>query len=294
MVAKRVLITAIVAFLGVGVSAGWAEEGPFSVRLNPRLELESAEPAVIEGRIRGPLQRNEWMLPPTDYVKFSEDPWRSDRPIEDLIVDRVRPATCAALNALVDRGYEPWDEPVYLDDCKALRLLKRARPSRESFVRTLTMSVELVDVLPAMIDSGAIFDRLCDEYVAMNKGIPWSTYDEIVEVSVIDRFAMDVKAQHPKTWEEIDAFESVGGGWTRLETLAWGDFDGDGVEDMLISSSSHAMNWNLTDGYTTVARDSYGDVYMVSRDSPVAVLHVIDAESHLTPRLLDYEPCDYP
>lgn len=289
MIVTRILVVAALVVAGAG--AAWAEEGPFPVRLNPALGLASADPAAIEARLKQPIPANESMLPPTDYVKFSEG-WRSSElPLEQLIVDKVRPVNCAQINALLGAGYVPWGVPVYLDDCKALGLLTKASPSKTSFVRDFSMTRAAVDKLPVMLDTSTGVDRMCDELIANRRGVPWGRFDTIVDVDIYDKFVGIVSTEHSgERWREGE-FEWLGGARTRVEILAWADFDLDGIEDLLVVASSKVITWRLPEGTHSFATATQSDVFVLSRTTPNATMNIVDAERYLLAAGIDPMTC---
>ena len=291
----RVAACAAVAAMLIWIGAAVAVEGSYPVKLNPRLGLASVDDAAIEVRLDQPIPASEAMLPPAEYVKFRDD-WRTIKgPYDELVVDRVKPTSCTQLIALVDAGYVPWNEPVYLDDCTALRLLRRARPARESYVRDFVMSAEAVDFLPAMLDTSDLADRRCQAYIANRRGVPWSVFDKIVKVHVIHDSALTVWTEYRDgRFENDDGSYIIAGGWTHVDIMAWGDLNGDGVENLLIVASSNPVTWRPTLGNYSIHGATYGKVFVLTRDAPGAVLRVIDAERYLKPQLLEPEPCPYP
>ena len=289
----RVAACAAVVALLIWIGAPVAEEERYPVRvIAPWLELESSDNAAIVARFDQPLQSSDSKLPPIEYVKFRDD-WRtSELPFADRIVDRVQPTTCTELNALVDAGYVPWGDPIYLDDCTQLTLLRRARPARESYVRDFVMSAEAVDFLPAMLDTSARFDRRCQAYIANQRGVPWSVFDKIVEIQVGNDNTMLVSTEHRDgRTEGKNGLLWISGGWTRVSIVAWGDFNGDGVENLLIYSSSHPITWGPAVGQSFINSASRSDVYILTREAPGKVMRVVDAERHLTNPVFQQEPC---
>ena len=300
MVARRVLITAMVAFLGVGVSAGWADEGPFPVRLNPRLALESVDAAAIDARLRGSL----WPDIPDDegleIFKFRKDPWfEFDTPFEDLVIDRRFAANCVNLAALTNTGYlaryrnDRELQQGLLKECEAIEFLRKARPARISHVREFRMSSRALDWLPVMLDNGIPLNRLCDELAYNDQGVPWSAVDRIAEVQLRDQFTMRVWAEAVEANSD-EEFPIALGADTWVEILAWADFNDDGVEDMLLLTSSVSMEWQGPDRRLFFARHGLDNFYVVTRDAPDAVLRVIDAEQYLTDEWLELRPCHRP
>jgi len=298
---RRNVRVAALALLCATTTAGQAEEGLFPVRVNPRLELESADPAAIEARIRGPL----WPSMPDDggFDLYRLVPLSPDGPIESFderIIDVKVANDCIELRALSDAGYEgrfrnDWEvQRGLLNQCYAFRLIQNARAAETSYVQDFMMNAAAVDVLPVMVNNGALFDRLCDEYIANHNAVPWSAFDKIVEIKSRNEFDMIVLTEHRDSSDAQGEYRSVGGGYVGVEILAWADFNADGIEDLLISSYSRPLTWYPDDADYFVHRDSLDVIYLITRDSPGSVLRVIDAEQYLTDEWLDGVPCPRP
>ena len=300
MVARRVLITAMAAFLGVGACAAWAEEGPFPVRLNPRLALESVDAAAIDARLRGPLWP-DW--PDSGGAElFKLAPLTPDGPIDSFderIIDVKVANSCIELRTLSDAGYEgrfrnEWEvQRGLLRQCEVIEMLRDVREAQFSYVRDFVLTAEAPDVLSPMIDNEAMFFRLCDGYIANDRSIPWSTFHKIVDVEVHSPFDIHVWAEHSVLEDDFGNALPVGA-VTVVWLWAWGDFTGDGIEDVLVETNSQPAHWSEPDHTTPpwLARNSHGELYVLTRKGSEDVLTVVDAEKFLTGEWLDGKSCD--
>ena len=301
MVTRRYLVAAMAALLCAATSTGWAEEGPFPVRVNPRLLLDSIDATAIDARLQGPLWP-DW--PDSGGLElYRLAPLSPEGPIESFeerIVDVKVANNCIELQDLSDAGYEgryrqDWElQRGLLNQCYAFRLIQDARPAGTSYVHDFIMNSDAVNVLPVMVNNGALFDRLCDEFIANRNAVPWSEFDKIIEIEIRNEFDMVVLTEHRDNPEAQGEYHSVGGGQVGVEILAWGDFTADGTEDLLISSHSRPITWRPDDADHLVHRDSLDVIYLVTRDASDAVLRVIDAEKYLRDDWLDGEPCPRP
>jgi len=299
MTSKVRLTVLAVALLGVSANAGWAEEGPFPVRLNPRLMLESVDDAAIGVRLRGPLWP-DW--PESGGLElFRLAPHPSDGPFvsfEERIVDVKVANSCIELRTLSDVGYEgrfrnDWEvQRGLLRQCEVIEMLRDVREAQFSYVQDFVLTAEAPDELSPMIDNEAMFFRLCDGYIANDRSIPWSTFDKIVEVEVHSPFDIHVWAEHAVLKDDFGNELPVGA-VTVVWLWAWGDFTGDGVEDVLVETISQAAHWSGP-GRTPpwLARNSFGGLYVLTRMGSDDVLKVADADKYLTNESLDGKSCD--
>ncbi|MCZ6666135.1 MAG: hypothetical protein O7B81_12575 [Gammaproteobacteria bacterium] len=287
--------------LGVSANACWAEEGPFPVRVNPRLALERVDAAAIDARLRGPLWP-DW--PDSGGAElFKLAPLSPDGPIESFeerIVDVKVANNCIELRALSDAGYEgryrnDWEvQRGLLRQCDVIEMLRDVGEARMSYVQDFVLTADAPDVLPPMIENGAMFRRLCDQYIANDRSIPWSTFDKIVEVEVHSPFDIHVWAEHAVLKDDVGNELPVGA-LTVVWLWAWGDFTGDGVEDVLVETISQAAHWSGP-GRTPpwLARNSFGELYVLTRMGSDDVLKVADADKYLNPENLQFQTCLYP
>lgn len=129
---------------------------------------------------------------------------------------------CASYFELSARGFEArplYDQLAVGADCRALRAVAEAAPSRTSHLRGFRLDQDSVEVLPPDL-SLVISDEDADRVEAASAdGKSW------LELEPIDTVTSEGEA----------AILVEGEGWAvRVEVLAWGDFDGDGLEDVLV------------------------------------------------------------
>lgn len=280
-----------------GACAVASEETRYPIKLNPDLGLASTDDAAIDARLHGPLWPSMPDEPGLEIYLFREDPWVAyETPFEDLVIDTKVAANCIELKALTEAGYlgryrnDRDVQKGLLETCEAIELLRTARPARVSYVRDFVLDADALDVLPPMIDNGALVDRLCEEYVANSRGIAWSAMDEILEVERWGDYGMTVWAQYAAPNPE-DEYPLAAGLRTSINLWAWADFTGDGIEELLFNTGSNAVGWAGPERKLFIARDSLGGTYILRRNAPGAVLQVVNAERHLSPERLNSESC---
>ena len=304
---EQAMVTRIAMAMTVVVmcaGAALADEGPYPVRLNPGLGLASVDKAAIDARLSAPLWQN---MPEDGGLRLYEYDVRYGHKLLDgkaAAIDSVSATNCVELKSLAESGHQAltgldWQrQSALFRQCTAIEMLRGARPARVSYVRDFVMSAEAVGVLPVMLSDARVFKRGCDEYYADRKGVPWSEFDQIFEVELYNDYYMRVWAVHPGDVFRISG--RIGGGVTKLRIFAWGDFNGDGIEDFLIESDSQRITWRPEKGFRYIQRnfasiDNYsGGLFILTRDAPDAVLGVFDAERHLEQRNPDPGPCRRP
>lgn len=293
---------AALALLCATTTAGQAEEGPFPVRVNPRLALESVDAAAIDARLSGPLWPDWPDSGGAELFKLAPHP--SDGAFvsfEERILDVKVANSCIELRTLSDAGYEgrfrnEWEvQRGLLRQCEVIEMLRDVREAQFSYVRDFVLTAEAPDVLSPMIDNEAMFFRLCDGYIANDRSIPWSTFHKIVDVEVHSPFDIHVWAEHSVLEDDFGNALPVGA-VTVVWLWAWGDFTGDGTEDVLVETNSQPAHWSEPDHTTQpwLARNSHGELYVLTRNASEDVLTVVDAEQYLTPENLRFQPCSYP
>ncbi len=296
-VRARVAVSAAALSALLGACTSPAEDVLYPVKLNPMLALESVDAVAIDARLAGPLWPSAPEEPGLEVYLFREDPWiASETPFEDLVIDAKLATNCIELKALTEAGYlgryrndrgAQWG---LLKECEAIQLLRTARPAGVSFVRDFVLDADAVDVLPSMIDNGDLVGRLCEEYIANTQGVAWSAMDDIVEVEQRGDYDVVVWAQYAAANPEDD-YPLAAGLRTNIRLLAWADFTGDGVEEMLFYTGSNAVNWSGPERELFFARDSLSDTYILRRNAPGAVLRVVDAERYLMNPAHQRDPC---
>lgn len=173
--------------------------------------------------------------------------------------ERARPTTCVRWTELHKKGYEPVNTPEEQTDngaklrCLSLKLLQRARGARTSHIRSLVWDSSMVRVLPASVATALNQDsvRARDEATAAGKSL--------------SELAPSVRA-NPSSDEstlEINEGETL----ITLHAEAWGDFNGDGVDDVAVSVVNGAVQ-----GTYAVVR-----LLVLTRFSDDGLLKVIEA-----------------
>ena len=257
---RKVLAAAVLAALLLFPEPALAgEDSPYPVWWSPSLELESLDD--IDER----LQRKLW--PEGHGIDVYKEEYDTR---EEKIVD-----TCLSAIHLRQQGYYGKGNNnhklllYHLAKCRAIEMLKKARPAKRSYVRDFMLDHNSVDYLPAMVEVGPGCDWLCRQHMANEKRIPWSQFVEVVSVDV--RSAVDMKV-------------STGPFGTRVKNLGRADFSGDGLEDLLIWADAWATEgtWGAT------------EIYVLSRDRPGSVLWVADADTYLCREYRCQSHYDYP
>lgn len=257
-----------------------AEPEPYPVWWSPKLGLESL--AKIDARLDGPFWKNGKGY--TVYKGVGED--RTEATVD----------TCNMRHMLYEEGYyaeapEQYFEVYLWSMCDALEKLRTAKPATASFVRNFVFARNAMDVLPAIVGGAESCSFLCRLKRANERGTTWTQLAD----SVLKRHAREntsisvssevrsIQVEDDKTAtilienvEEVPIEEERTTIWSysvdriRLEILAYGDFNSDGFDDMLMR------------------RQGARSVFILTRDTPDAVFYVLNAEEHLCP---DYSGC---
>ncbi len=147
----------------------------------------------------------------------------------ELSGERIQPATCLEWFELHERGFTPrtsideHDDGIVKERCDVLRLIEKARPSRQSHVRDLPWNARLLSVVPAGVTwpvSPEIRARIA---AATTAGQSLREFDPKAKVQ---------RSRHPDLLEILQGDRS---GTIALQRLLWADLNEDGVEDIVIS-----------------------------------------------------------
>jgi hypothetical protein len=178
-----------------------------------------------------------------------------------LADQRVLPTNCKQWAELRHAGYEPTTSLEVQADggalfqCEVLRLLKHVRPARVSFVRELPKGGrELLGTLPALVataESPEQGERLAP------------LVKQRAALAAFDPRARIVKSVAP---DVTRIAEGDGQSIVDIQPKAWGDFNDDGVDDVVL-----AVRNSMTKGSLSTAR-----VMLVTRSTATEVLRVID------------------
>ncbi|HEY6879456.1 MAG TPA: hypothetical protein VI299_15620, partial [Polyangiales bacterium] len=136
------------------------------------------------------------------------------------------PKSCNEWRRLHDESYEPSSTLEVPPDlaakarCEALLLLQHAAPAQRSFVRDLKLEPKLLPQLPA-----ALAPAWSPEAIAKVEAASLKSLKEVAPTA------------RAKPGPLPDSLEITSrDGYVLLEPLAWGDFDADGTEDVLVSA----------------------------------------------------------
>ncbi len=134
---------------------------------------------------------------------------------------------CADFERLIKAGYSVqyqmnWNALVGLGvHCAEIAAMKKASPSRVSFLEEFRLDENAPDILPAILRGTLSSSDYEEDIVDSQKGVSWVTPDHPMAFNVIDEGPF--KAQY----EDED-------GGTIVTLLARADFDDDGIEDLLL------------------------------------------------------------
>ena len=252
MSSPRVLAAAAVAALAlIALAAAAADEGErYPIWWSSRLQLESLD--KIDERLNAPL----W--PPEDGVEVFKDRLEGDGSVpKKAIVNN-----CLSLFRLIEEGYEPryyieFKRLMYVRAlCRAVIAFRRARPAKASHIRDFVFDADAVNHLPAMVVLGGGCDWRCRQYEANERHIPVARFREITKLRVVTEIAIFLETEVSKN---------------TLEIVGRADFNGDGLEDLIVFST-----WSAIGGTA-----EYADYFILGRESPDAIFHVLDADDHL-------------
>jgi hypothetical protein len=181
--------------------------------------------------------------------------------------ERLLPKTCNQWAALRAKGYEPSTALEAQADgdarlrCGTLTLLKNARPSNKSFVRDVAFdSPSVLSILPASLATAESKER--SERVA-------TFSKEGKSLADFDPKAHALKAPG----QRLTVAEGDGQSHILLAPEAWGDFNGDGLDDVALAV------------HNVMTRGSYATTRLVllTRTAPTGVLRVIEASKPARP-----------
>jgi hypothetical protein len=151
--------------------------------------------------------------------------------------DKAQARDCASVFRVLAAGYQTEfdrDLQVLLLTglrCRALEDLAKAKPAQTSYLSDFHLEAAPLNMLPAALASVVSGDEESARKKAIAQGASWADYDPKAKVLT------ENKANENATALEV---ATAGDFAQRLEKIASGDFDGDGVEDWLITDESYA------------------------------------------------------
>jgi hypothetical protein len=173
--------------------------------------------------------------------------------------ERARPTNCTQWAELHSKRYEPVNTPEEQADngakvrCLTLALMQRAQAARTSHIRSLAWDGSMLRVLPASVATVLNRDsvRARDEATAAGKSL--------------SEFVHSARAKPSSEKETLEINE--GDTLIVVHAEAWGDFNGDGVDDVALS----VVNGTVQGTYASVR------LLVLTRTSADGLLKVVEA-----------------
>ncbi len=231
-----------------------AADGPYPVWWSAELELDSLD--HVEARLR----RDLWPDFPEGMKLYKA---------QGAGHVTVQARNGNSLRKLSQEGYYGSNssdigvQNYHLSVCRAIALLGQAQPAHTSHLRDFMLNTEAVRYLPPLVNLQASCHQVCQAYFANRRRVPLTEFEDIERIEVANEDSLIV-------WTL---------GWrVKMSLIARGDFNSDGMDDILLVSHGGA-----TEGTMRGA-----DLYVLTRDGPGVVLQVLNAQEHLCP---DYTGC---
>lgn len=172
----------------------------------------------------------------SDLTEINRRNWYSEA---EVIFDEINPKEKFTLSSCNDylarsvrshlrlRTVKPSDNGPFMDIalmCRATQLMQTAKKAERSFLEAIHFDENLPKLLPkaiAMVISGSEWARIDADKPIKS----WNDVNPIIKVEKLGPFQA--------------RYHDDSGGRQELALVAKGDFDGDGTEDMLITSDDH-------------------------------------------------------
>ena len=169
---------------------------------------------------------------------------------------------CPTLLRLLDDGYSGFPDErrrlieSYANDCRTIAAFQEVQPAKRSFVRDFVFDDKAICYLPALMFVDPSCDATCQQFHANEEGVPIAAFLEEYDLRITDAHHIDVQT-----------FDS----WLTLLMGGRGDFDGDELDDILVSA-------------TTILRGAMrgpSATFILTRESSDAILRVVEPEQYL-------------
>ena len=217
----------------------------FGLALAPQSEGASGQPATATDTLAN-VQSSEnsipiWWSSKLGLSSISALDARMARPLdaplnvrrypsrEDLLNDRnvetTTIANCVTYLDLTKKGFQApknqdWQYQLSLGaECNALDLLRTAKPARVTYLKTFRLNKSAVNFLPPRCGPVVSKENATKITAAEERGLSWKQYERITRIQVQKTGELEVEGDY---WEVV------------LDLYARGDFNGDGVEDILL------------------------------------------------------------
>lgn len=187
-----------------------------------------------------------WWAPELGLSSLAAIDWKLDQRVEPFTLadgqgvtmvkedggrtEQKQAFTCREFLALYDQHFSPADnyqnsrEGGFRARCIPLRVLQKAQPSRESFVRNFHWTSDALGELPVLF---LPVERESAAEAASREGKTWKEYEPTAKVVKADGNTLEVDV--PDAWQ------------CSLVVVARGDFNADGVEDLLVQGYRQAV-----------------------------------------------------
>ncbi len=286
----RAALLALTVLFSPAALAG--EDAPYPIWWSPELGIESLELIDVEFYKYFPrghifhLDKYELKGTPTDILRDETRPELGYRlSFKKANIEERRIDNCRSLVEATDKGFDVdhdnryWVHvlsmrAIYSPRCYAMVALKQAKPAKTSFLRDFELGQDVMTYIPSMIAMGWNCIDLIKYFLKENRdGVSWldyfaefyKKYDYRHEITVLDANTVYVDLLYRQ-----DNYPESVTGTIKLTIYGRGDFNGDGLDDLLIK-------WD------DVPSLRYGDptvitsvVYVATRYERDDVLRVVD------------------
>lgn len=284
------LIGAVLLMLSMAAALA-GEDAPFPIWWSPELGLESLDD--IEWKLEESFPRTRWYevatydskLVYTDVLKDETHPeWGYNWYTEDINMERRTINDCLSLITWRDKGFDVYDgspyfyhasrlDTFYSGYCYTLSALKVAKPAKKSYIRDFAFDEDAMDYIPPMIRLGWVCRSLNELLRANRDDVPWREFRRgyytkglpNVLLTVIDEKSISFDSIYENFYSFPDNINYI----VRIFITGQGDFNGDGLEDLLIRREFARP----VDGEIITLSTS---LYLVTRMGTDSVFRVID------------------
>ena len=145
--------------------------------------------------------------------------------------DKHKVTTYKRYKELQDKGYYPetnWDilyQFRFTENCTSLELLKKAKPSNVSYIEDFDLTDNPLEALPPTLDLINTSDEIEKAEETIRQGKTWKAYDPTAIFEIKDEYAVHIEGDLNSINEGNDIY---------IDQQAWGDFNDDGIEDVLL------------------------------------------------------------
>lgn len=289
----RAALFALIVLYGPAAMAG--AEAPYPIWWSPELGLKNLDD--IDWKLEERFPRMRWYevvaydsrLVYTDVLKDETHPeWGYNWETENINLERRTINDCLTLKKWRDKGFNVYGgaygespyalhagrlDSFYSGYCYTLSALKNAKPSNKSFLRDFSFDEDYMDYMPPMVRLGWGCRGLNKFLQANRNGVSWREFRHEYYAKGIPNYDVTIIDQKSIAFDLM--FE--GGSWgpdyigetVRITITGQGDFNGDGLDDLLIRREFS----NRVDGEMVTLEST---LYVVTRNGTNSILRVVD------------------